>query len=117
MIRLLRAIRAVIVMIILVGGALRSNAQSPATAPSTQAALDEAAQLGKLVVQLYGEGKYREAVAPAERALALREKALGPNHPDVANSLNNLAELYRVQGAYARAEPLLARALDIREKE
>ncbi len=37
-------------------------------------------------------------------------------HPDVANSLNNLAELYRAQGRYAKAEPLHKRALAIREK-
>jgi CHAT domain-containing protein len=50
------------------------------------------------------------------RALDLKEKTLGPNHPDVAQSLNNLAELYRRQGAYAKAEPFYARALDIRRK-
>ena len=36
-----------------------------------------------------------------------REKALGPDHPDVARSLNNLAVLYYEQGRYADAEPLL----------
>jgi hypothetical protein len=30
-----------------------------------------------------------------ERALAIREKALGPDHPDTAQSLNNLAVLSR----------------------
>ncbi len=42
--------------------------------------------------------------------------ALGPEHPDVATSLNNLAELYRVQGHYAAAEPLYQRSLAIWEK-
>jgi tetratricopeptide (TPR) repeat protein len=37
-------------------------------------------------------------------------------HPDVAQSLNNLALLYQDQGAYAKAEPLYVRALDIWEK-
>ncbi len=41
---------------------------------------------------------------------------LGPEHPDVAESLNNLAELYRAQGKYAGAEPLYKRALAIWEK-
>jgi hypothetical protein len=41
-----------------------------------------------------------------QRALAIREKALGRDHPDVATSLNNLAALYDVQGRYADAEPL-----------
>jgi tetratricopeptide (TPR) repeat protein len=48
--------------------------------------------------------------------LAIREKVLGPEHPDVAQSLNNLGELYRIQGRYAEAEPLLKRALAIRER-
>ena len=42
-------------------------------------------------------------------SLAIREKALGPDHPDVATSLNNLAELYEAQGRYADAEPLYKR--------
>src|SRR5437016_2875790 len=44
------------------------------------------------------------------------EKALGPEHPYVAQSLNNLAELYRANGEYAKAEPLYQRELAIREK-
>jgi tetratricopeptide (TPR) repeat protein len=51
-----------------------------------------------------------------QRALAILEKALGPGHPDVATSLNNLAELYRAQGTYERALPLYERALAIWEK-
>ena len=34
------------------------------------------------------------------------EEELGPEHPYVAWSLNGLAELYRAQGQYAKAEPL-----------
>jgi len=37
-------------------------------------------------------------------------------HPDLATSLNNLAKLYYLQGAYAKAEPLHIRVLSIREK-
>jgi CHAT domain-containing protein len=47
--------------------------------------------------------------------LAIREKALGPDHPNVAMSLNSLAELYRSQGRYTDAEPLYQRSLDILE--
>ena len=39
--------------------------------------------------------------------------ALGPNHPDVARSLNNLATLYRLQGQPDRARPLQERAVAI----
>ncbi|ERT03715.1 TPR repeat family protein, partial [Lyngbya aestuarii BL J] len=43
-------------------------------------------------------------------------KALGENHPDVATSLNNLANLYKSQGRYDEAEPLHQRSLAIWEK-
>src|SRR5271170_4748983 len=48
--------------------------------------------------------------------LAAREKALGPDHPDVAQSLNNLALLYSSQARYADAEPLVKRSIAILEK-
>ena len=48
--------------------------------------------------------------------LAIREKALGQSHRDVAQTLNNLALAYEGQGKYAEAEGLCRRALAIREK-
>jgi tetratricopeptide (TPR) repeat protein len=41
---------------------------------------------------------------------------LGPEHPDTAQTLNNLANLYRKQGKDDEAEALYQRALAIREK-
>jgi CHAT domain-containing protein/tetratricopeptide (TPR) repeat protein len=84
----------------------------PATAQSGDA-LDA---LNQQVVQLYGAGKYAEATDIAQRALALTERQLGPNHTRVAPVLNNLAELYQAQGRYAEAEPLYERAIAIAEK-
>ena len=51
-----------------------------------------------------------------KRSLAIGEKTFDPEHPEVAASLNNLAELYRAQGRHAEAEPLYERALAIRRK-
>jgi len=65
---------------------------------------------------LHDHAAYTDAEPLLQRALAIREKALGPGHPDVATSLDNLAELYRAQGAYERALPLYERALAIWEK-
>ena len=45
-------------------------------------------------------------VQSERRALTILEKALGPEHPDVAHSLNNLARLCHAQGQYAEAQPL-----------
>jgi tetratricopeptide (TPR) repeat protein len=81
-----------------------------------QSPLDEANALNEQIVKLYGEGKYSDAEPLCMRALAISEKALGPDHPDVAKSLNNLASLYRNQGRYGEAEPLYKRALAITEK-
>ena len=59
---------------------------------------------------------------PRGRAAALRaragdpEKALGPEHPETATGLNNLASLLQAQGDLAGARPLYERALAIREK-
>ncbi len=39
------------------------------------------------------QGRYAEAEPLHKRALAIREKALGPDHPSVATSFNNLAAL------------------------
>ena len=65
---------------------------------------------------LWKMGRYDEAEPLYRRALAIGEKALGPNHPDVAKSLNNLALLLQAQGNYRDAEPLYRRALAIDEK-
>jgi tetratricopeptide (TPR) repeat protein len=61
-------------------------------------------------------GQYADAEALCQRALALREKVLGPDHLDVAQSLNNLALLYYAQGQYDKAEALYQRKLAILEK-
>ena len=77
----------------------------------------EAARLlNQTAFYLDERARYAEAESLYMRALAIREKAVGPEHPDVAQSLNNLAALYHAQGRYAEAEPLLQRALAIREK-
>ena len=60
--------------------------------------------------------RYSEAEQLHRRALAVREKALGPDHPDCALSINNLAVVCESQGRYGEAEPLFARAFAINEK-
>jgi len=62
------------------------------------------------------KGDYAGAESVFRRALAIGEKAQGPNHPATALSLNNLAELLAAKGDCAGAELLFRRALAIREK-
>jgi CHAT domain-containing protein len=62
------------------------------------------------------QGRYAEAEPLMQRALTIFEQALGPQHPQVAAALSNLATLYTDQGQYAQAEPLLQRALTLWEQ-
>jgi len=50
------------------------------------------------------------------RALAIYEKALGPDHPFVATCLENYAALLRATHRDSEAEKLEARAKAIRDK-
>ena len=45
-----------------------------------------------------------------------REKSLGPQHPDVAKGLCNLADFYHERGRESGAESLYLRALAILQK-
>jgi CHAT domain-containing protein len=62
------------------------------------------------------QGRYADAEPLFKRALVIREKSLGPDHPDVAQTLNSLAMTLKHQDRYADAEPLYKRALAIQEK-
>jgi tetratricopeptide (TPR) repeat protein len=46
----------------------------------------------------WNQGNYGEADGFARRALAIHEKALGQDHPDVAETLNSLAVVYASAG-------------------
>jgi tetratricopeptide (TPR) repeat protein len=91
-------------------------APSAGQAQSREALLDRAEQLNQQVVQLHQQGKYTQAIALAKEALRIREQALGPTHPQVATSLNNLAGLLKATGDYAEAKPLYERARRISEQ-
>jgi tetratricopeptide (TPR) repeat protein len=72
--------------------------------------------LGVTAYYLMQRTRYEKAEPLYRRALAILEKVLGPEHPDVVKALNNLALVYRAQGRYEEAEPLFQRALAIAEK-
>jgi tetratricopeptide (TPR) repeat protein len=77
---------------------------------------DEVKELYEQFAKLSAQGRYSEAIPLAQRALAIYEKSLGPDHPFVASALNHLAAAYKGQGRYADAEPLQKRSLAIYEK-
>ena len=56
-----------------------------------------------------------EAEFLLKRSLAIREKKLGPDDPDTAESFDNVARAIHALGRFGEAEPLYRRALAIRE--
>jgi tetratricopeptide (TPR) repeat protein len=62
--------------------------------------------LNNLAFLFRAQGDLAGARPLYERALAIREKGLGPDHPDTAQSLNNLAgQLYDQGGRRTDAAP------------
>jgi tetratricopeptide (TPR) repeat protein len=87
------------------------------TAPPKGAEIPASYLLDLLASYRHGAlGAYAPARLLFEGALAIRETALGPNHPGNGGNLNNLASLLQAQGDLAAARPLFERALLIREK-
>jgi CHAT domain-containing protein/Tfp pilus assembly protein PilF len=80
-------------------------------------ALQQARDLHAQSRSLYRAGKYDEAQPLSERALTIREKAVGPDNLDLADILDQLAIVLSIKADYAKAEPLFLRALKIRETE
>ncbi len=75
-----RVVRALNIMAIMLAGFLLAAPH----AAFSQKGLDEATALNQQIEQLYDQQRYSEAIPLARRALAIREKALGPRHPEDA---------------------------------
>ncbi len=88
---------------------------APMTAEHQQQ-LDAAKAANTRLIELYQKGGYSEAAIMGAEIVEIRTSILGPDHPDTAISLNNLASLYKSQANYAAAERLYQRTLEIREK-
>ncbi len=73
-------------------------------------------ELNDKAATLYQQGRYSEAVNVTKEALKLAENTFGPDHPNVAQSLNNLAEFYKEIGRKDKAKRFEERAKAIRSK-
>jgi len=77
--------------------------------------IDEAERLlNQTATYLIEQAAYTKIEPMLLRALEISEKALGKTSK-IATHLNNLAELYRIQGEYAKAETLYKKSLKIRK--
>ncbi|CAF4380811.1 unnamed protein product, partial [Rotaria sordida] len=61
-------------------------------------------------------GDYSKALEFCEKAHKIFEKALPPNHPNLATSYNNIGQVYKDMGNYSKALEYYEKALKIREK-
>ena len=73
-----------------------------------------ATALNSLAGLYYKQGKFSEVEPLYKRALAILEKALGPEHPHVATALGNYAALLRNTERTTEAKRMEARAKAIR---
>ena len=65
---------------------------------------------------LQAEGELAAAKPLYERALAIWERTVGPDHPVTAQSVSNLGRLLQARGELHAARPLAERALVVREQ-
>ena len=63
--------------------------------------------------QAAAAGDYASAEDLLREAAGLQEQTLGPNHPDLANTLNNLGVVCEITGNPVDAEHCFRRALTI----
>ena len=69
--------------------------------------LDISQSLNRAVLLNLSTSQYSRAESLLNRALKIRKEALGQDHPDVLESVGNLAALYNAQGRHAEARSLL----------
>lgn len=77
--------------------------------------LDAARLFSRAGSYLNERGHYTTSEKLLRLSLAINEKKLSQDHPDLARSLHDMGVLYQVLEQHAQAEPLLKKALDIRE--
>ena len=82
-----------------------------------QAEVETADSLSQKVMTLYHAGKYQAAFPIARKVLRIRERTQGPDHYDVAVSLQTLSGLYEAVGDFPKAHSFEERALKILEKD
>jgi len=82
----------------------------------TAATAEAARTLHDRALADWGAGRTADALPAFRRALEIRERVLGPDHPDLAATLAGMAGLYYDLGDFASSIAFHRRALAIRER-
>tara|TARA_R110002096_G_scaffold77896_8_gene183401 strand:- start:38653 stop:41718 length:3066 start_codon:yes stop_codon:yes gene_type:complete len=69
-----------------------------------------------LGIVAFSQGKHASAIEELSQSLALQEKLVGANHPDIARVLLNTCSAYQASAHYEEAEAACSRSLRIREQ-
>jgi CHAT domain-containing protein/Tfp pilus assembly protein PilF len=93
---------------------IRLGESRPAT--ESDRALQEAREFYTKSYNAIVDGKYDEAQSAIEKVLAIREKIIGPDHPDIAFALTLEANIAYYKGDLGKAETLFQRAIAMLEK-
>ncbi|RKK79586.1 hypothetical protein BFJ71_g16170 [Fusarium oxysporum] len=98
---------------------MRYMAHAQRVVESDEECEDEEAMSGLLfnvAEALSRQGRYEGAAKLYRETLEAREKALGKEHPDTLDSMNNLANVLGKMGEYEEAEKMYRETLEAREK-
>lgn len=113
--------RVVIVFTLVVCGigvGQETSKQNPnASNSAVQGDLAEADRLETSASARFANRDYKSAIELLKKSLAIREKALGEDHLEVASTLHNLANVYQKAGKPDDAEPLYIRVISIRDRK
>ena len=77
---------------------------------------DTAVALNNLAALYQARGEWKRAEVLYRRALAMKERVLPADHPDIATTANNLAIVCRHRGRPEEASALYGRALEILQR-
>lgn len=80
---------------------------------TTDPGLEKAAQMNEQAVELARKGEFAQALALHQQVLQIRIEKLGPTHPFVAQSLNNIGFVYHMQGNYPEAKTYYQQGLQL----
>ena len=72
--------------------------------------------LNNIAEVYWAQGEYEKALEYHGKALEVREKVFGSDHPSTATTYNNMAGVYWAQGEYEKALEYNGKALEVRER-